>query len=337
MNKKSILYIAIILLLSVGVYVAVEQDSNVEIEAPQQPVEIEQNDVSEEDVEFDEVENIEYDPSPFTSEYDPDKELIYFYKDGELINTFDIQKNNPFELEVRSNHGDQIFTHLKEDARKYGVAGLIRNIKKNDHSGYVRIFQTNSKQPFPETLNWVLNSRELVGVNYKIEDDNDIYSKLVVINEHGEIILRQAFPNIDFSFRSISPDYKYLFGIELLENEYKKDYPEKFVGVIYKLNNNEKPPQKIHSFYYNLLGNPHSSPEDSGSFLDNGKFLFAHYYHTEDWKNQSKKIMIYTIESLDILFDTVIKKNDGRLYVNKNTLFLNEPLTNTYNILKTVN
>lgn len=54
MNKRSILFIVIVLLLSVGVYVAVEQQKTVEVEIPQYPIEVEKDEVVEENIELEE-------------------------------------------------------------------------------------------------------------------------------------------------------------------------------------------------------------------------------------------------------------------------------------------
>lgn len=214
MNKKSILYIAVILLLSVGVYVAVEQDSNVEIEIPQQPVEIEQNDVSEEDVEFDEVENIEYVPSPFTSEYDPDKELIYFYKDGELINTFDIQKNNPFELDKRKKFSDRHYEFIKSDKSLFEYdANKHRPQELYSHN----VISNTSSVPEEEYLkkNRAVNytgTLRTKGLHY-VSDAYDIaeISFIKILDKRGDVVKEFVFKNSTI-IDGISPNLHYAVG-----------------------------------------------------------------------------------------------------------------------------
>ena len=186
-------------------------------------------------------EYIDQEEDKYTQKYLQKDNIIEFYKDGELINTFDVDENNPFRINERKLHPyikegypTGFYSVLDEDYSLYNLPKstkevlLLNNVQsgfnESVNSGiipisYIAKFKT--KGLYPEGI------------------DLDYETTVLLIDKTGEIRKKYSFPNSYFIAKSSSPNTTFIYGtsksiennqveVKIINTEFGKNQIDKF-------------------------------------------------------------------------------------------------------------
>lgn len=310
MKKNYVLITGILILILVGGYFGVQKITH------------NQNEIQIEKKQNIKKNKLKTNKIQYRTEYDNKTNTIFFYDNKELINSFSIDLNSPFNKKNRStiNSKNNTYSLIDEDLNDYNFSELTKSISILDGklSYYYVSFFDDSASRNNIAISYFATSNIKESLNSEKLIPDIAFSVVLILDNRGNIIEELKFPNEHFLVKSVSENSKYLFGESYSNLELKNDYPH----ATPKLYNSETrkneflESEKLH-FYKSFKG------LNEGVFVNENLFLFDSY------TGNQRKLVLFNLGSHEISILEVTNNIDIQI-LNDNVIIKDED--NTYNL-----